>query len=147
MEQDNALLILESISSLQRILHKSIFTTLKTSLSMSQIMVMSRLMKCHKSNQSGLRVSEIATFMGITVSAVTQIITDLEKKNYIGRQMDPHDRRAVNVYLTEDGEAILKSSRKPLEESFHQLALQLGNDDSKTLINLLHKVTTFFEQE
>jgi MarR family 2-MHQ and catechol resistance regulon transcriptional repressor len=46
-------------------------------------------------------VKELAQVMRLTSGRITQIITTLEHKNYIVREIDKNDRRNIKVRLTE----------------------------------------------
>ena len=82
--------------------------------------------------------------MGITVSGITQIITGLEKKQLIRREMDPDDRRAVLVSLTDDGRKIMEPALLQMKESFSGLIDHLGNERSRQLAELLLQVEAYF---
>jgi len=60
--------------------------------------------------------------------------------------MDPEDRRAVRVILTPAGEAMLEPAIRALDEVFISLIDYLGEDESKTLMNLLDRVESFFNE-
>ncbi|MBM2814792.1 MAG: MarR family transcriptional regulator [Ignavibacteria bacterium] len=53
-------------------------------------------------------VKELAKIMGLTSGRITQIITSLEKKNYISREIDLNDRRNIKVRLTETAQPFIK---------------------------------------
>jgi len=124
----------------QHYLFKSIVPNQK----MTPLFVMMRLKKASCNRNDGVRVSDIASSIGITVPAITQIITVLEKDGFIRRAMDPDDRRAVRVILTPEGEAMLEPAIRALDEVFISLIDYLGEDESKTLMKLLDRVEKFF---
>ena len=49
-----------------------------------------------------LSVKELANVMRLTPGRITHIITGLEKKNYVIREIDTNDRRNIRLCLTED---------------------------------------------
>lgn len=53
-------------------------------------------------------VKELAEVMGLTSGRVTQIITTLEQKNYVTREIDINDRRNIKVRLTEQALPYMK---------------------------------------
>jgi len=126
----------------QHHLYKSIIPNQK----MTPMFVMMRLKKASCKGTDGVRVSDIASSIGITVPAITQIITVLEKDGYIRRAMDPEDRRAVRVILTPAGDAMLEPAIRALNEIIISLIDYLGEDESKTLLKLLDRVESFFNE-
>ena len=67
-------------------------------------MSMLYLLFYHKSSSP----KQIAEFLGITKSAVTQLLDPLVDEGLVKRQPDPKDRRYVQLSLTTDGRAVLK---------------------------------------
>ena len=51
----------------------------------------------------GIGVKEIADLLGITSSAVTQLVDTLVKRGYLSRERSPEDRRALKVRLSDQG--------------------------------------------
>jgi len=135
----------DSFSRLHRHLHGTFFKSLIKEIKPSSLMVMMMLKKAEKRGESGVRVSDIASHMGITLSGVTQIITGLEKLGFTAREMDPEDRRAVLVSVTEEGKKILLPASRKLEEEFEGLVSHLGEENSRVLASLMIKVEEYFE--
>ena len=50
--------------------------------------------------EDGLHASELSREVGRAATSFTPILDGLEQKNLIKRRTDPHDRRAVHVFLT-----------------------------------------------
>ncbi len=57
-------------------------------------------------------VKQISEYLGITKSAVTQLLDPLVDKKLVNRQDDPKDRRFVRLSLTNDGLRLLKKLNK-----------------------------------
>jgi len=141
-ESDLARGLMDTFKRLNRVIHMNMFKSLEPKQKMTPLFVMIRLKKANV--QGGMRVSEIASSIGITVPAVTQILTSLEKSGLVHRAMDPEDRRAVRVVLTPEGESMLDPALKSYDDSFAALIEYLGNADSVKLFELLTKVERFF---
>ena len=136
--------LMGSFKRLHYTLHKNMAGNVKHDLKMSPFFVMNHLLRADRMGQSGVRVSDIAASMGITVSGITQIITGLEKKQLIRREMDPDDRRAVLVSLTDDGRKIMEPVLLQMKESFSGLIDHLGDEHSRQLAELLLQVEAYF---
>lgn len=142
VERDLARGLMDTFKRLNRVIHMNMFKSFEPKQKMTPLFVMIRLNKAN--SRGGMRVSEIASSIGITVPAVTQILTSLEKSGLVHRAMDPDDRRAVRVVLTPEGEAMLDPALKSYDESFSALVNYLGMADSAKLFELLTKVERFF---
>ncbi len=145
-KEETALSLMESFKRLHHTFHKNLFKTMTQDLKPSPLFVLIRLLHASKSGSPGIRVSGIAAYMGVSVSAVTQIITGLEKNGYIRREMDPVDRRAVLVCLTESGQTVMEPASHKLKENFFDLIEHLGEENSRTLVELLIKVEDYFNE-
>lgn len=136
--------LLENFINLDRLLHQEFFRRMDSKLKPTQMIVMMKLLKTSHKTGKGLRVSEIASFLGVTNSAVTQIITSLEKSGYVLREMDREDRRAVRVELSNRGKQILKPAMAGMEQSFSGLVKELGIEEGSTLNRLLSLTEEYF---
>lgn len=137
--------LLETFNSLHRTIQHSFYKSLDSNLKPTQIMVMMKLLKASFRGEESLRISDIAGFLGITNSAVTQIITSLEKSGYVIRETGKMDRRVVKVVLTDNGKAVMKPAKDKLEKSIIGLEEVLGEEDSRTLYRLLRKTEEYFK--
>ena len=93
-----------------------------------------------------MKVSEISKQLHITSPSVTQIINKLEKDDIVLRNIDPSDRRAVNIRLTDKGIQVVSEAKAILSATFVGLIDFLGEEDSQRLSVLLTKVFTYYDQ-
>lgn len=59
-------------------------------------------------NANSLNVKELVKLMNLTPGRITHIITSLEAKGLITREIDPDDRRGIVVILTESSLPLIK---------------------------------------
>lgn len=102
----------------------------------------------HKTSEENhdMKVSDISKHLNVTSPTITQLINKLEKDQLVLRNVDPSDRRAVNIQLTNKGYQIVHEAHKVLSESFVGLIDFLGNEDSEKLAELLTKVFHYNQQ-
>jgi DNA-binding MarR family transcriptional regulator len=93
-----------------------------------------------------MKVSEISKLLQVTPPTVTQIINTLEKDGLVERMVDPADRRAVKIKLSEVGMEATEKARKVFSQTFLGLIDFLGEEDSEQLANLLSKVHEYFNE-
>lgn len=63
------------------------------------------------SRKSPMRLTELTATEQITQSAITQLITRLERDKLVERRSDPRDGRVVLVHITEEGANVIDSRR------------------------------------
>ncbi len=83
--------------------------------------------------------SALAGLMGVTAGNVTQIITGLESKGLVKRDVDPEDRRRVLISLTDDGLRAVDASFRAFEESFSRIMEEFGEAECDRFTTLLEK--------
>ena len=92
-----------------------------------------------------LSTSKLATALGISAPAVTQLTDRLGRKNLIERRTVKTDRRAVIVALTEKGGKVIDGFRKRRNEVFADTLLRLSVDDRAEVIGALSKVAAVLQ--
>lgn len=61
--------------------------------------------------KSPMRLTELTATEQITQSAITQLVTRLERDGLVERRSDPKDGRVVLVHITEQGTNVIHSRR------------------------------------
>ncbi|GGH66609.1 hypothetical protein GCM10008014_47190 [Paenibacillus silvae] len=95
----------------------------------------------------GLKVSEISALLRVKSPTITPVIRGLEDEGLVERTMDPEDRRAVRITITDAGRAIIRAAHDERMATFNRLVEHLGEEDSLQLAELLSKVYTFFDTQ
>lgn len=138
--------LMEHFRRVHHIVHKELMRSITSEFNPSSAMFLMRLWHRKKHGEEGLRVSELAAVMNITVPAVTQTVTALEAQGLVSRSMDPKDRRAILVTLTDEGSASLIPFFKAYSEAFDGLVEHLGEADTAELVCLLSRVEAYFTE-
>ncbi|MFF1817900.1 MarR family winged helix-turn-helix transcriptional regulator [Kribbella sp. NPDC058245] len=87
-----------------------------------------------------LRLSELATQLGIVPRSATSVVDDLEASGLLARQPDPHDRRATLVALTPAGTDVLAAVRRNRRDAMVTLLDRLTPAEQSTLLDLLNRL-------
>lgn len=59
-------------------------------------------------DQEGITQKEVGLIQQIDRTTMTKLTDELEQKNMVERRVNPKDRRAYGLYLTENGRAVLQ---------------------------------------
>ena len=138
--------LMSQFKRLHHLFHQDMHLSLETNLNASSLFV---LMKLHRAKRNGIesfRVTALADMLGVSVPAVTQSITALEKGGLVRRDMDPGDRRAILVSLTPEGETVLLPAMRRLEEHFSGLIDHLGEEDAVRFCGYLTETERYFTE-
>lgn len=94
---------------------------------------------------SGLPTSRLATALGISAPAVTQLTDRLVRKHLIERRSTEGDRRWVNIELTEKGRLVMDGFRQRRNDVFGEALSRLNDDDRAQAMEVLSKLTAVIE--
>lgn len=99
-----------------------------------------------KPGASAMKVSDISKLLRVTSPTVTQLLKGLEANGLIDRHVDPLDRRAVEIKLSEKGETFTRQSMEAFTSSIDGLVEYLGEEQSNQLAALLSKAFRYFSE-
>lgn len=89
---------------------------------------------------NGINLVELSKKMGVTKSAVSQIIVKLCKKGYVEKRQSSTDKRGFNLFLTEKVEMIYEENDKALNKIFNESLSSISEEEKGTLCSLLVKI-------
>ncbi|WP_228538912.1 MarR family winged helix-turn-helix transcriptional regulator [Nocardia sp. XZ_19_385] len=74
-----------------------------------------------QTSEKELRVNDLAQSVGLNQSSTTRLVSRLESKGYVRRDLCADDKRGVYAVITEEGEALVRSARSPYEDRITEL--------------------------
>lgn len=83
------------------------------------------------------RMTELADRLGIVPRSLTTVIDALEEAGLVRREIDPRNRRAILLHLTDRGTAVRDDLREARRRAAEDLFAPLSARDRKTLAGLL----------
>ncbi|MEM6481226.1 MAG: MarR family transcriptional regulator [Pseudomonadota bacterium] len=96
------------------------------------------LMQLHSMQPCKIQV--LATAMGRDNSQLTRLTRDLEAKGILKREPSPDDKRATLLSVTELGKDFIREMKTVLTDVVNDVAKELSDEETKTLIQLLQKL-------
>ncbi len=89
----------------------------------------------------GAKQKELIEEMKVNPSSMSEMISKLEHDGYVKRTVDPADKRATLITLTELGEARAAELTDERNERFSGLFSKLTPEEKEQLLVLLEKLT------
>ena len=83
---------------------------------------------------------EVGAQMHITSGTVTALLDNLERKGYVERRGDAHDRRRVLVDVTPSAQAVLDRVLPAVQQLCRTLVDPLGPQRQQVLIDILGEI-------
>jgi len=90
--------------------------------------------------EPGLSQQELAAKLQIHPSRLVAILDSLEKRGFVERRANPHDRRLYSVHLTRNGGEVLEKIGKVAREHQDALLSALSQEERDALAALLLKI-------
>jgi DNA-binding MarR family transcriptional regulator len=90
--------------------------------------------------EDGLKMIELGRRAGLEPSTMTGLLDRMERDGLLYRSADPDDRRALRVYLTEDGVNIRELVLGVLEQTITKIFSGISKEDLNHLKTVLRKV-------
>ena len=81
----------------------------------------------------------------VSSGTMTNRLDRLEKRGFLRREPDPHDRRGVRAVLTDEGRAAVDASLDDLLAQEREILAALGNDERVDLARMLRSLVTPFD--
>ena len=106
----------------------------------SEFMMLRMLVTAEEYNEN-LTVTVISERIHISKAAVSQMITQLENKNWVSRKTDENDKRLVYVCLTPEGRAVYESQLEVIGHSMLEIFSEMREDDMKKLYEVLEIIS------
>jgi DNA-binding MarR family transcriptional regulator len=98
-----------------------------------------------KMKNDKISLSVIREALNLAPSTITPLITLLERKKLIKREIDKEDRRNIYLKITKEGKEYSIKSYEQMNETMDQYIKFMGEKDISRLIDLLSKTIDFFK--
>jgi len=90
--------------------------------------------------ENGMRLTELATYAGMTKQSVGELVDDLVDQGYVERTPDPEDRRAKLICLTDKGVKAQRRGFGLIEEVEARWAERFGTERIAELREILEEI-------
>jgi DNA-binding MarR family transcriptional regulator len=95
----------------------------------------------------GINIRDLKNKLNVSSPTISQVINDLENRDFVKRVRDKNDKRVTRVEVSELGSKELKKAVDIVEAKFVKLGECLGEEKSKQLIEILTQMINYFSQE
>ena len=92
-------------------------------------------------------VRQIANNINLSPATVTNILDRLEARSVVERVRSTEDKRRVGVFLTEQGQRILKTAPMPFQEHFTNRFSQLEEWEQSQMVATMQRLAYMMDAE
>lgn len=86
-----------------------------------------------------MTISEIREMVGVTKSAVSQVISSLEEKGYTYKIKSEEDKRRMYLALTDDGKRIMEDINRLYKKRMNYIRKNFGEEEFDEFVRLFIK--------
>ncbi len=94
-----------------------------------------------------ISISALARAVYLSQPTVTGILDRLAKRGLVERVRNVHDRRAVNISVTEQGRALLDRAPSLLQDRFHRELAKLEPWEQTMTLSILQRIAGMMDAE
>lgn len=132
----------EVVTRLRRALRASVRSDFAWErLPMAQIELMQRL-----AEEPRLRVKDLAVRHRLATNTVSQLVQSMVTAGLVDRQVDPHDRRAVVLTLTDSGREVLHRWLAANEDRLQAAMERLSERDRTAVLGVVPALTRLVDE-
>jgi DNA-binding MarR family transcriptional regulator len=139
----NEIQLMELLHQINREISKRLIPIFREKkLSIVEISVLMRM-----NRKPTCRATELATMIGIPTSTVTGILDRLEKRGFLQRSQDPHDRRSIQITMTPKTKEFIADLMTPIKDMLRTAFRSMPDYRTRRLIQDLRFVLQTLEQQ
>ncbi|MCZ8521867.1 MULTISPECIES: MarR family winged helix-turn-helix transcriptional regulator [Paenibacillus] len=101
----------------------------------------------HLQEKDGLSQKDLSYMADKDKTTITRIINSLEQHGALRRQVNPNDRRAFQIFLTEHGRELIKRIQPIPDKVNRQASRLLSHEELVALKQMLYALQTQITQE
>jgi len=115
----------------------------KKGISLSELIFLRSIAKNTFDTKQNVRLTEVREYLSITKSAISQLLSGLERKGLINREIDKNNRRNLIVTLTDQGHKVLKAIDSEFTKEFEKMAKHIGKNTIKQMLTTLSELIEY----
>lgn len=105
-------------------------------LTLAEMLALQGIEKNARDSTVNVYADDLQHLLYVSKPAISQMMKSLEKSGYITREINPDNRRKLNVILTNQGREALREAGDHYKEMFTELVARFGEDKTRQLIAL-----------
>lgn len=116
------------------------------SLTMAELAFLKSLSRAERDAQTRYPgLSEMRDYLSVSKAGMSQMLSGLEQKGFVTREIDPENRRKILVHLTLRGEGLLSAHHRDFDRNLDEVITRFGEEDTRELVRLIDKLAVTLE--
>lgn len=118
----------------------------KSDVNMTELLLMYGIADNTLDSKYNVGMTEIREYLSVSKAAVSQMLSSLEKKGYINRDIDKNNRRSLIVTLTSAGQKVLSNEYNVFNKRLDRIIDELGREDVEQMIAIVGRMTEIMKR-
>jgi len=98
-------------------------------------------------SNGGLKMKDLAHFMGVTTAAMTGIVDRLVRDRFVLREFDPKDRRIIKIKLTPKGSSLVRKINEQRSQMVIKIFGKISEKDRREYLRILMHIKEILAKE
>lgn len=116
-------------------------------ITMSEYILMREVASNSKEMYNSSALTEVREYLSVSKAAISQILSSLEKRGYLTREVDINNRRNIIVVLTEEGREIFQKKNEEFYERFGEVIERVGEENVAQFVEMINKMSSAMDDE
>jgi len=130
----------EQLIDLLREVNREMGKYVKEILVAHDIPVASMIIARELKNEPGITISELARRTGMAKSHISNLVRDLEERDWVEKRPDTSDQRILRLYLSHDVSAHLTAVRQDIRAQMGTLVADISDERTRELVAGLEEI-------
>ena len=92
-------------------------------------------------------LTEVKEYLSVSKAAVSQMLSSLEKRGYLTREVDESNRRNIIVVLTEEGRVVFEKKNEEFYQRFGRVIGRVGKENVAHFVEMINKMSAAMDDE
>ncbi|MBM6829571.1 MarR family transcriptional regulator [Anaerotignum lactatifermentans] len=91
-------------------------------------------------NHGGCLAKEVSAALAADAGYTARLLAKLEERGFLRQEVNPQDKRAKQLYLTEEGEKISQASRRLFAQWDEEVFSRFSQEERQALLSQMKKI-------
>jgi len=118
----------------------------RSDVSLNEVLAMVTVDSQNERSEKSLLAVQLGETLCITSSAVSQMLTSLEKKGFVYRDINASDKRQYRFMLTDEGRQVTQQMKDEIDRTMNRIILRFGEDKILEFMDMLDDFSEILTQ-
>lgn len=140
--------LVQAMFQLKKSMNKGLGRDVDTvNITMSEYILMREVAGNTREKYNCNALTEVKEYLSVSKAAVSQMLSSLEKRGYLTREVDESNRRNIIVVLTEEGRVVFEKKNEEFYQRFGRVIGRVGKENVAHFVEMINKMSGAMDDE